>query len=396
MKKKILFIEEGLGMGGAEKSLLTILSLIDYSKYDVDLFLFKHTGSFMPLLPKKVNLLNKDEDFTIYNKNRKSAPINFLKLCDFKKFFHSLCYLVNAAFHNLVLKKEYIGWNHVKNMFSSIDKEYDVAISFLEKKTIYFNVDKVKAKKRIGFIHIDYSQYPYDYKLDKKYFKYFNNIATVSDHCKEVLENIFPEYREKFCVIKNMISIDMINKMADEEVILKKHEDDIIIVTVGRLVEQKGIDNAILVCKELVDAGYPIRWYSVGKGGDKEKLEKMIEERNLKNNFILAGPQLNPYKYMKACDIYVQPSRFEGYGITVAEAKALRKPIVATNIPEFQEQILNKKTGLLVKSNEEMVNAIEKIINNKELKNIFIENLKNDKNFVNKSELNKLYKLIDD
>ena len=395
MKKKILFIEEGLGMGGAEKSLLTILSLIDYSKYDVDLFLFKHTGSFMPLLPKKVNLLNKDENFTIYNKNRKSAPIKFLKLGDFKKFFHSLCYLVNAAFHNLVLKKEYIGWNHVKNMFSPIDKEYDVAISFLEKKSIYFNVDKVKAKKRIGFIHIDYSQYPYDYKLDKKYFKYFNNIATVSDHCKEVLENIFPEYKEKFCVIKNMISIDIINKMADEEVTLKKHENDIVIVTVGRLVEQKGIDNAILVCTELVDAGYPIIWYSIGKGGDKEKLEKMIEERNLKNNFILAGPQLNPYKYMKACNIYVQPSRFEGYGITVAEAKALRKPIVATNIPEFKEQIINEKTGLLVKNNEEMIKAIEKIINNKELKNIFVKNLNNDKNIANEAELNKLYEIIE-
>ncbi len=396
MKKKILFIEESLDIGGAEKSLLTILSLLDYSKYDVDLFLFKHEGAFMKLLPQEVNLLSKDENFSLYNKNRKISFLTFIRILDFKRAFWSIKYLIKCLFTNKVLKKEYIGWKEISHFFNSIQKEYDVAISFLEKKSFYYNIDKVNAKKRIGFIHIDYSQYPYEYKLDKKYFKYFNNIATVSDHCKEVLENIFPEYREKFCVIKNMISIDMINKMADEEVILKKHEDDIVIVTVGRLVEQKGIDNAILVCKELVDAGYPIRWYSVGKGVDKEKLEKMIEERNLKNNFILAGPQLNPYKYMKACDIYVQPSRFEGYGITVAEAKALRKPIVATNIPEFQEQILNKKTGLLVKSNEEMVNAIEKIINNKELKNIFIENLKNDKNFVNKSELNKLYKLIDD
>ena len=98
---------------------------------------------------------------------------------------------------------------------------------------------------------------------------------------------------------------------------------------------------------------------------------------------------------MKECDIYVQPSRFEGYGITVAEAKALRKPIVATNIPEFEEQIVNEKTGLLVKDNEGMVKAIERIINNKELKNIFVKSLSNDKNIANETELNKLYEIIE-
>ncbi|MCI7442023.1 MAG: glycosyltransferase, partial [Clostridium sp.] len=63
MKKKILFIEEGLGIGGAEKSLLAILNLLDYSKYEVDLFLFRHNGEFMNMLPKEVNLLKASEDF---------------------------------------------------------------------------------------------------------------------------------------------------------------------------------------------------------------------------------------------------------------------------------------------------------------------------------------------
>lgn len=395
MKKKILFIEEGLGIGGAEKSLLAILSLIDYSKYDVDLFLFRHNGELMNMIPKEVNLLPLSKDFSLYEKNKKISPLNFLKEGNMKCFFYSIKYLISSLIHKVLLKKEYIGWNNIKHMFLPIKKEYDVAISFLEKKTIYFNVDKVKAKKRIGFVHIDYSKYPYNYKLDKKYFKYFTKIVTVSEHCKEVLENIFPEYKEKFCVIKNMISPEIINKMANEEIDLKINKNDIIIVTVGRLIMQKGIDNAILVCKELVDAGYPIRWYSVGKGGDKEKFEKMIKERELDNNFILTGAQLNPYKYIKACDIYVQPSRFEGYGITVAEAKALRKPIVATNIPEFKEQIVNGKTGLLVKDNKDMVKAIEKIINNKELKDVFAKNLNDDKNIVNEAELNKLYEIIE-
>lgn len=394
MKKKILFIEEGLGIGGAEKSLLAILSLIDYSKYDVDLFLFRHNGAFMDMIPKNVNLLPLSKDFALYEKNKKLSPLNFLKKGKLKKFFYSSMYLLNSAIHKIILKKEYIGWNFVKNFFTSLDKEYDVAISFLEKKTIYFNIDKVKAKKRIGFVHIDYSRYPYNYRMDKKYFKEFNNIATVSQHCKEVLEEIFPEYKNKFVVIKNMILVDLIEKMSRESIDWN-NDDFIKIVTVARLTKQKGIDNGILVCKSLIDKEYKIKWYVVGTGNDKEKLTNLIKEKKLEENFILLGAKTNPYKYMKNCDIYVQPSRFEGYGITIAEAKSLGKPIIATDIPEFKEQIVNEKTGLLVKNNEDMVKAIERIINNKELKNILVQNLNNDKNIANEIELNKLYEIIE-
>lgn len=393
MKKRILFVEEGLGMGGAEKSLLTILSLIDYSKYDVDLFLFKHTGSFMSLLPKEVNLLYKDNNYVTFNSNRKMSPLRFLKNLDIKRSINSFMYLINSAFHKLVLKKEYIGWEYIKHIFSPLEEEYDVAVSFLEKKTFYFNVDKVKAKKRIGFIHIDYSKIQYKYTLDKKYFSYFTNIATVSHHCMEVLKDIFPEYKDKFLVIKNMLCTEIIEKMAQEEVDFD--EKYINILTVGRLTYQKGIDNAILICKELVNEGYKIRWYVAGKGEDRDKLNELIKENNLENNFILLGPQLNPYKYIKACDIYVQPSRYEGYGITLAEAKALKKSIVASNIPEFQEQIINEINGLLGNNNKEIESLIIKLVEDKNLSNRIQDNLLRDKTTNNNKELSKLYEVIE-
>ena len=180
---------ESLRIGGAEKSLVTILSMLDYSKYDVDLFLFDHGGEFMDFLPKEVNLLNKSENYRIFSQNRK-----------------------------------------------------------LERKCIYFNVDKVKSYKKIGFIHNNYKKYQYDYKNDKRYFSSYQKIATVSDYCKDVLMEIFPEYKEKFLVIKNMVSKQMIRQMAEEKLEIEKKEK-ITITTVGRLVEQKGIDNAIDICK---------------------------------------------------------------------------------------------------------------------------------------------------
>ena len=400
MKKKILFIEEGLGIGGAEKSLLAILNLLDYSKYEVDLFLFRHTGEFMNMLPKEVNFLKASKDFALFEENKKVSPLNFFKKHNVKATFYSSLYLINSGIYKIkkehIKNKEYIGWNFLKNLFKPLEKEYDVAISFLEKKTIYFNVDKVKAKRRIGFVHIDYSNYPYNYKMDKKYFKEFNNIVTVSNHCKEVLENIFPEYKEKFLVIKNMILVNLIEEKAKEKVRLKEeNEETIKIVTVGRLVNQKGIDNGIFVCKALIDEGYKVRWYVVGKGKDKEKLENLIKTNNLEENFILLGAKTNPYKYIKICDIYVQPSRFEGYGITVAEAKALKKPIVATDIPEFREQIINKKTGILCKDNNELKCGIKLLIEDKNLRKKLIDNLKKENEESNTLELKKLYEIIE-
>lgn len=395
MKKKILFIEEGLGVGGAEKSLLTILSMLDYHKYDVDLFLFRHDDEFMDLLPEEVELLEESACYRIFRKNPKLAPLKFLIKLDWKRFYHSFVYLIKALYYKMV-GKLYIGWEHIQYMFEELNKEYDTSIAFLERKTIYFNVDKVDARNKIGFIHTDYSKYAYDYKSDKKYFKSYNKIATVSENAKDVLIKIFPEYKEKFLVIKNMISQKMIKQMAKEKLDIDKKEK-ITIVTVGRLIDFKRIDMAVDVCKMLVDHSYDVKWYEIGEGAERKKLEKQIMDYHLQDRFILLGLQKNPYNWMEKADIYVQPSRMEGFGITVCEAKALAKPIVATEIPAFKEQILDEINGFLVKDSEMMYNKIVEIIENKNgIRDTFIENLKKDMNIENREELEKLYEIINE
>lgn len=393
MKKKILFIEEGLGVGGAERSLLTILSMFDYNEYDVDLFLFRQDDEFMDLLPKEVNLLKESRNYKIFRKNRKLAPLKFLVKLDLKSVYHSLMYLLKALFYKMN-SKLYIGWEHIQYLFDKIDTEYDASIAFLERKTIYFNVDKVVAKKKIGFIHNDYSIYAYDDKLDRKYFASYDKIATVSEHCKKVLSNIFPEYKQKFLVIKNMISKKMIKNTAKEELKIEKKEK-IRIVTVGRLVHQKGIDCAIDVCKMLMNSKYDVKWYSIGEGEEEENLRNKIAEQGLQDRFILVGLQKNPYNWIKSCDIYVQPSRFEGFGITVCEAKALAKPIVVSDIPEFREQIEDGVNGFVASNNEIMYHKIIEIIENKNgIRDAFIANLEKDETIENREELDKLYSII--
>lgn len=384
---------ESLRIGGAEKSLLTILSMMDYSKYDIDLFLFKPSGEFMEFLPKEVNLLEPSKNYKIFNKNRKLAPIMFLKKLDFRRFYHSLAYLIKC-FYYLLIGKLYIGWEHVQYMFDQIEGEYDTSIAFLERKTIYFNMDKVTANHKIGFIHTDYSTYPYDYQWDKTYFAKYDKIATVSEHSKQVLMDIFPEFKQKFLVIKNMVSRKMIRQMADEEIDIVKKEK-IRICTVGRLVKEKAMDQAIDVCKLLVNHAYDVKWYVIGGGPEEENLKKKVMENNLQEKFILVGAQKNPYKWVKNCDIYVQPSKVEGFGITVCEAKVLAKPIVVNDIPVFKEQIIDGFNGYLAKNEEMMYNRIIELIENKDgIKDKFIQNLEKDDTMENREELEKLYQIL--
>ena len=391
-KKKILFIMESLRIGGAEKSLLTILNLLDYTKYEVDLFLFKHNGDFFPMIPSQVHLLEESKSYKIFSDNRKMSTLKFLTKLDFNKVYHSSIWLFQTLISKIKKEKLYIGWNHVKYFFDTIEKEYDTSIAFLERKTIYFNIDKVKSKNKIGFIHNDYSIYPYDDKLDRYYFKYYNKIAIVSEHCKDVLMQIFPEYKDKFIVIKNMVSKELIERLSQEKIINNKlYKNSIKIVSVGRLVKQKGFDQAIIICKKLVENNINIQWYIIGEGEERNHLESLIKEYQLENNIFLVGADTNPYKWINIADIYVQPSRFEGYGITVAEAKTLNKPIVASDIPEFRE-LLNNEKGLLSKNINDFITNIEKIINDKKLKTKLINNLKLEK--ITFEELDKLEKIM--
>ena len=384
---------DSLKIGGAEKSLITILNMFDYSKYEVDLYLFSHTGEFYNMIPKEVNVIEADEVYSIFEKNRKKSVIKYFSKLDFKSSFFSLCWLIGVLLSKLTRQKLYIGWSCLKKLVKPLDKEYDVAIAFLERKTIYFNVDKVKSNIKIGFIHNDYSKYPYNYKLDKKYFNSYNNIATVSDNCKDVLTKIFPEYAEKFVVIKNMVSRNLISSLSKEKIQNYAIEGNFTkIVSVGRLVHQKGFDIAIEICRKLVEDKIDVKWYIVGDGEDREKLENLIKKYHLENNFYLVGADVNPYKWISKADIYVQTSRFEGYGITVDEAKILKKMIIASNIPEFRF-MLNGEKGMIANDIEDFCEKIKVLIENPEVAKKYIKNLENEDE--TNEEFEKIIKLIE-
>lgn len=390
MKKEILFIIDTMHIGGAEKSLITVLNLIDYSKYNVDLFLLRHEGEFLNQIPKEVNLLEEDKKYKIFAKNRKLSILKYFLKFDFKSSFYSLLWNIGVIISRIKKEKLFIGWKYIEKLLNKIEKEYDTSVAYLERKSIYFSIDKVNAKNKIGFIHNNYLDYPFDYELDKKYFSDLDTIATVSEYCKDSLTKTFPEYKDKIVVIENVILKKTIVDLAEEKIYNYNIKENVTnIVSVGRLTYQKGFDNAIRICKKLIDKNISINWYVVGEGEDRNKLEKMIKENNLEDVFFLVGKDLNPYKWMNIADIYVQPSRFEGKAITLEEAKKLNK-VVITSLNCIKDY--NSGEEILAKDIDDFTEKIIELINNKELKEKFIEKYRS--NGDNIEEFEKLNKLL--
>ena len=393
MKKDILFVIPSLGVGGAEKALVNLLNIMDYDKYNVDLFVFNHNGVFMKFVPEQVNLLSLPQDYLDFSMSLRKSIKTLLK----KRKLNILKDRIFFTKENYLKRKEkhidQYNWRYMKDSFGILDKEYDVAIGYLEKSSIYFCIDNVKSKKKIGFIHSDYNKIGLNSDIDRKYFKYLDNIITVSKECAEVSKKEFPEYKRKINFMYNIISPKLIYDMSKEKIKLD-NSNSIILISVGRLTNAKGYDMAIESCKKLVEKGYDIRWNIIGDGEERTNLEQRIKKNNLEDRFILLGIKENPYPYVRNADIYVQTSRFEGKSIAIDEAKILNKPILITNFSTAKDQISNGEDGLIVDMNvDSIVKGLEKLINDTDLRNKLTKNLSKEQ-LGTENEINKLYNLF--
>lgn len=345
MKKDILFVMNNLHCGGAEKALISLLETIDYSKYNVDLLLFKKEGLFLTKVPKEVNLLDEPKHLKYFDMPIKKALVEILSKREFKLIVARILFGYIYRTEKNRARCEQLSWKYLSKSLDKVNKNYDVAIGYLEKNPIYFCVEKVRAHQKIGFIHNDYNKLGMDPKLDINYFKSLNRIITVSEQCAIELKRTFPTYKSKIDVMFNIVSPNMIYRMARDKIELN---DGLKILSIGRLNYQKGFEMAIEACKLLVDNGYDITWYVIGEGEERENLQNMINNLGLKERFLLLGVKENPYPYIQNSDIYVQPSRFEGKSVAIDEAKLLNKPIVVTNFSTAKDQIVDEENGLIV------------------------------------------------
>lgn len=393
--KKVLFVIDSLHCAGAEKSLTTLLSLLDYSKYDVDLQLFGYGGALEELVPKEVNILKPMEYIKFSSLSTKNAVIKSLKNMNFKMLSSRLKFSLAIRKNNYSnAQKARIYWQKVSNVIEENNKEYDIAISYAQGVPTFYVAEKVCAKKKLAWVNVSYKLGEEDRAFQEQFYDKYNKIVAVSDSAKNIFLETFPKYTDKLEIIYDINDANFIRRMSEQGQSYNDNYTGLRILTIGRLANQKGYDIALEACKILKEKGIEFKWYSLGIGPLKEEIEKYINENNLENNFKLLGVKSNPYPFIKDCDIYVQTSRFEGFGIAIAEARMLNKPVVTTRFDAVYNQMIDRKNGLVVDMNaESVVNGILELIQDKKITNEIIEYLKKEKKG-NTEELEKFYKLI--
>lgn len=394
MKKKLLFVIPSLKGGGAEKSLVSLLSVLDYEKYDVDLLLFRKEGLFLNSVPPRVRTVGGTQNYEIFDGDAKKAVLYFLKKGKLVSAVDRVKYSKAFGEQDDYLREKML-WKYLQRQLPPLKEKYDCAIGYLEGNASFFACQKVKAEKVITYVHSDFKKIALNEKISREVFEKSDFVVTVSQRCLDSLCDVFPDLKEKFRVVENIVSPAVICPQGESEKVFEKNADETVLLTVGRLCREKGIDLSVRCCRELKNRGRKIKWYHLGAGELKEEIERLICSLDLKNDFILLGEKPNPYPYMAGCDIYVQPSRFEGKSIAIDEVKCFCRPMVVTDFTTVADQVTDGVDGLVCRMNEaDMADKVERLLDDRRLYARLEQNLAAEQND-NSDEAEKLYALIE-
>ena len=396
MKPRILIAMHYMELGGAESALLGLLQAHDSGKADIDLFLYDHVGELMHYIPSSINLLPKIEAYSMLER-----PISEL----LRKGYWGVAwgrtvarYYAKQEKKNNKEKLDDISVYYYISKYASLflpkinpSVEYDLAISFLQPHL--YVLKKVRARKKLAWLHTDYSKV-FVSRKEEEVWSQFDYIAAISEEVGLSFVNRFPSLSSKIMPIENILSSKFIRERAlGNDVSLPGKS--LRLLTIGRYSYPKKLEDIPILTASLQKFFPDLKWYIIGYGNPNEE-KKILDSINLagvKDSVVLLGKKTNPYPYIKACAIYVQPSRYEGKSITVREAQILCKPVIVTAYPTAASQIQDGVDGVIVPLDIEMcANSMISFLRNKE-KQAMIVNYLSVHDYGNENEINKIYQL---
>ena len=398
MKKRIFISIHYLELGGVEISLIGLLQALDYSKYEVDLFVHRHQGDLMHFIPEKVSLLPEISAYACIE----STITETLRKGQFGVAWGRLMAKWRARKYQAKnpSKPQYAIYQYiaqeVEPYLPSLEKygEYDLAISFLQPHN--YVLSKVKAKKKACWIHTDYTKVEVDAETELPVWSVYDHIVSISPDVTKSFLQVFPSLKDRIIEIENILSSDFVRKRANEKDVsaeMPKREGYINVLSVGRFTDAKNYDNVPDICRRIREKGIDLHWYIIGFGNES-LIRQKIHEAGMQDYVIILGKRTNPYPYIKVCDIYVQPSRYEGKSVTVREAQMLRKPVVVTNYPTAKSQIRDGIDGVIVPiDNEGCALGMYDFIRNEDLQQQIVDYLRTH-DYGNDDEVCKLDDLI--
>lgn len=396
--KKILIVSQAMELGGAERALLGLLENIDTTAYEVDLFLMRHSGELLDQIPSGIHLLPEMKEYsglaipmvTLLERGQLSVLLGRLygKLKAKHRVKELSLHGDNAV--GLEYSHKYTAWA----MPTISKKQYNLVISFLTPH--YFAAQKTTADKKIAWIHTDYSVVQVDVKSELAMWSQFDWIASISDDVTNSFLKTFPSLKNKTILVENIMPTKHLQALASQSSAeqMLVNGDGIKLLSIGRFCTAKNFDNVPEICKLIREQGLNVTWYLIGYGGDESLIRQKIQKCGMEDHVIMLGKKSNPYPYIKACDVYIQPSRYEGKCVAVREAQMLGKPVIITKYATSASQLEDGVDGIIVPmDNEGCAKGIADVLRDPKLLEKLTETCK-QRDYSNAQEVEKLYQLM--
>lgn len=370
-KKRILVTYHEMLVGGSTTSLLAFLNCIDKEKYEVDLQLYKNRGLLFDQIPDGINVLPEAFAYS----GRIGGVIKKAK-----------CVLTGALFkarkeNKKIGKAGYSGQVmadfQAKHLSRKAKTRYDIAIGFMEGWADRYVAFRVKADKKIGWMHNTFANIATIPHLEKKWMSCVAQIVFVADNCTTDFCVAMPEMANKAITILNITDSTLVKKRSaqepeDDEIYRRMKKSFCVkLITVCRTsIYHKGLDRIVWCARKLKDLGRDFLWVIVGDGPDFETVSNMIKENDLSEQVIMAGNRLNPFPFIKEADIFCMPSRYEGKPMVVTESMILGTPPFVTRYLSASEQIEDGIDGVIVDNEDDaMFEVLDRYIQDPSLIN---------------------------
>ena len=360
---KLLIVVDSLSIGGVQTTLINLLKTLEKdNELDITLLPLVDDGQLISAIPNNIKVIHIAKKSQILLK-----PIR--KLAKSFKLFTLLKVLkYYLPKHGKMQDGENIRYN-VINSLENCKEEYDVAIAYTDSSSLFYVSEKVKARRKYVWVHMDYTEKNNRPMFHNEFYEKMDKIVCVSVQAKKSFDNLNNHLSNKTIVIHNTFDVEKIDNLKNEEVKEFNHEL-FNIVTVGRLSKEKNflmLIRAYYKSKSFFNKKTML--YIVGDGIEYKNLKKEIALLNLSNECILLGAKTNPYKYMNKCDLYVQTSIREGFGMTLYEASYLKKPILSTKVAAVNELFKNNDALIVDNNLEDISQGLIKLVNNDAYRN---------------------------
>jgi len=347
-KPRILVFNHGLRLGGVERSLIGLLRAIPADAALIDLMLLEHEGELLTDVPEHIRVIPPRPEH--------AALIGPIRQALFGRHFaigmaRLLARLVVTARSLMGLPPGFLlsrSFRYALPFLPRVEGHYDLAISFMMPHDIV--AKRVSASRKAGWIHTDYTSVPMGVAtcFESADWGQMDRIISISTEVTQSFTKVFPEHQHRVVLIENSLDPSWVRNSAAEGDVPEVTKDGrIVLCSVGRLTYQKAFDEAPIISRRLRELGVAHRWYIIGFGPDEDLIRGKIVEYGVEDSVVLLGKKTNPYPYINACDIYVQPSRYEGKAVAVREAQMLGKPVVIAGFSTASSQLEDGVDGII-------------------------------------------------